>query len=99
MIFKKDEIYTIKVSNGDELVTRVVDSTDSSVTVSKPAVVAHFPEGMQLVPALFTANNDKDVVISFAQITMAVETRGSVADNYCSATSDIQTPSKSIIMG
>lgn len=99
MKFELNTIYTIKVSNGDELVAKVIATTDTTITLEKPAVIVAAPEGMQLIPALFTADHDKDVLMSQNQITMAVPTRSSTAENYRSAISGIQTPSKSIILG
>jgi hypothetical protein len=54
---------------------------------------------MQLVPALLTADHDKDVVINKVQVVMAVLTRNTTAEGYRTAVSGIATPSKSIIMG
>lgn len=99
MKFELNEIYTIKVANGDELVAKIVSYDDTTVTLVKPAVIVAAAEGVQLIPALFTADHEKDVLVNINQITMAVPTRGTTAENYRTAISGIQTPSKSIILG
>lgn len=100
MKFKVDEIYTLKFASGEEYVVKIVDDRETTVTVAKPAtVVPTHDGGMQLLPAIMTADHDCDVVIQKSQIVLAVPTKSQTADGYRSAISGIELPNKSIIMG
>lgn len=100
MKLTKDEVYTIKLASGEEYVVKVVEDGDTYFVGAKPATLVQTHDGSaQLVPALLTADHDKDVVINKGQVVMAVLTRSSTAEGYRTAISGIATPSKSIIMG
>lgn len=100
MKFEKDEVYTLKFASGEEYVVKVVADDASTVTVTKPATVVPTADGgVQLLPALMTADHDKDVVVHKSQIVLSVPTKPTTAEGYRTAISGIATPSKSIIMG
>lgn len=99
MKFEANEIYTIKLASGEEYVVKITASDETTVTGEKPATLAPAERGMQLLPALLTGDHDKPVVFNLSQIALATLTRDTIADNYRSAISGLDIPSKSIIMG
>ena len=99
MKFEKDTVYTIKLNSGEELVAKVISSEFGSVTVSKPVSMAPGPQGLQLVPSLFSSHPDKNVDINIASIAMATLTRDDVETAYVEATTDIAVGSKQILAG
>ena len=96
-----DKIYTFKLNSGEELISKVVevDKENNQCLLSNPASVAPGPQGMGLVPSMFTASPDTSVRLSFTSVAMLCETDESVQDKYREATSGIQVPDKKLILG
>ena len=99
MKFEKDTVYTIKLNSGEELVAKVINSDFGHVTVSKPVSMAPGPQGLQLVPSLFSSNPEKNVDINIASISMSTLTRDDVETAYIEATTGITVGSKQILAG
>ena len=73
--------------------------TGNYINVSDPVSVAPGPQGMGLIPSMFTANPDQSVTINTNSIAMYAETEDSVKMKYIEATTGIKVPDKKIIMG
>lgn len=99
MKIEVEEVYTFKISNGDELVGKVVEISDDSYLLSKPLVVIPSSQGIQLMSGLFTANPDKNVTLNKHAISMVAPAREEVCDSYREATTGIKTPSKKLLLG
>lgn len=99
MNFEKDTVYTIKLNSGEELVAKVVGVEFGRLTVSKPVSMAPGPQGLQLVPSLFSSNPDKNVDINITSISMSTPTRDDVETAYIEATTGITVGSKQILAG
>lgn len=95
-----DQVYTIKIANGDELVARITAEDDATYTVTKPLTVVPTKDGIQMILGLFTANPDKSVTINKSQISLMAESRDEVADSYIESTTGIKPVRNSkILMG
>jgi hypothetical protein len=101
MQLEKELIYTIKISNGDEIVTKVIDIDEQgNFLVSKPLTVVPGPQGIQMIMSLFTANPDKPVTINKSQVSLIAMARDEVQDSYVEATTGIKPVRNSkILMG
>lgn len=100
MNFEKDTVYTIKLNSGEELVAKVVEVEFGRLSVSKPVSMAPGPQGLQLVPSLFSSSPDKNVDINISSISMSVVTRDDVKNAYIEATTGLDlTTSKQILAG
>jgi hypothetical protein len=97
---EKDLIYTIKIANGDEVVTKVVDiDEDGNYIISKPLTVVPGPQGIQMIMSLFTANPDKNYQLNKSQCSMIALSRDEVRDSYVEATTGIKPVTNKILMG
>ena len=97
---EKDLIYTIKIANGDEVVTKVVDiDEDGNYMISKPLTVVPGPQGIQMIMSLFTANPDKNYQLNKSQCSMIALSRDEVRDSYVEATTGIKPVTNKILMG
>ena len=97
---EKDLIYTIKIANGDEIVTKVVDiDTEGNYIISKPLTVVPGPQGIQMIMSLFTANPDKNYQLNKSQCSMIALARDEVRDSYIESTTGIKPVSNKILMG
>ena len=92
------DIITFKLTSGEEVITKVMGEDDHYLQVSDPLSVAPNPQGMGLMPSMFTANHE-DVMMSKNTITMWAPTEDNIKDKYISATTGIQLPSKKLVLG
>jgi hypothetical protein len=99
MKLETGKIFTMKLTSGEELIGRIVDINDSTIELSEPVSVAPGPQGMGLVPSLFTSERGKNVVVNRVAVTMWCATDDAIQSKYIEATTGITTPSKKIIMG
>lgn len=95
-----DTIYSFKLISGEELIAKVVARSDTQIQLSKPLLVAATPQGMQLVPAMFTVHPDRKVWLNNTAISMFSETHEDIANSYIESTTGIKPITKgSILMG
>ena len=94
-----DQTYTIKISNGDEIVARITHEDDDEYHISRPLVVVPSPQGIQMIFGMFTADPDKNPTVNTDCVAMYSETDESVRMKYIEATTGIKVPEKKIIMG
>jgi hypothetical protein len=101
MLFTVNEVYTIKLNSGEELIATIKPSAtgDGYVTISNPVSVAPGPQGMGLVPSLFTVNPDSTIKLNTMSIAVFGLTEENVKAKYLEATSGIKVPSKKLIIG
>lgn len=95
-----DQIYTMKIANGDEIVAKIVAQDVDTYTVTKPLTVVPGPQGINMIHSLFTANPDKNVTINKLQVSCIAVSRDEVQDSYTEATTGIKPVRNSkILMG
>ena len=99
MEFNHGEIYTVKLTSGEEVIAKVTGVEGNSLTLTHPLTIAPGPQGMGLVPSIFTAENDKPVTLNTNTITMFAITAEPVRVKYIEATTGITTASKKIVLG
>lgn len=94
-----DEVYTLKISNGDEIVAKIVNKDHEIYELSKPLVVVPTSQGIQMMSGLFTADPEKTVTLNKHAVSMIAPAREEVCDSYREATTGIKTPSKKLLLG
>jgi hypothetical protein len=92
-------VYTFKVTSGEELIAKVVAQEADSIELSNPLSIAPNPQGMGLVPSMFTSDQDKNVELNTSTITMYAQSADSITIKYIEATTGITTSSKKIVLG
>lgn len=93
------EVYTVKLISGEELIAKIVGQGDGYIEVSHPLTIAPNPQGMGLVPAMFTADHDKTVELNTNAVVMLSTSADSIRIKYIEATTGITTASKKIVLG
>lgn len=97
---KHEEIYTFKLINGEELVAKIWQKFVDYYEIQQPISMILGPQGLQMMPSLFSANPDKNVLLNISSIAMACEPRDDVRAKYIEATTGLVTPpGKQIITG
>lgn len=99
MNLELDTVYTLKLASGEELITKVVANNGDNLEVVAPVSVAPGPQGMGLVPSMFTADPDETVRINTNSIVVWCKTDEAVTNKYIEATTGIKLPSKKIVLG
>lgn len=98
-----NEVYTFKLSSGEEVVAKVaakVSTINSNfIELSNPLSVAPNPQGMGLMPSMFTSEQEKNVMLNTNAVTMYCLTADQVRVKYIEATTGITTASKKLILG
>ena len=99
MEIENNTVYSFKMLSGEEVIGKLIEHTDSTYTVDAPLSVAASPQGIQLMPSLFTTELNPTVTINALAVSYIAETRDDVVDVYRESTTGIKVPDKQIIMG
>ena len=99
MTIKVGEVYTLKLTSGEEVVARVTEIEDQYLLLHDPVSVAPGPQGLGLMQSLFTANPKDPARLNINNITIFALTDESVKSKYIEATTGLVVPDKKIIMG
>lgn len=94
-------IYTFKLTTGEEIVARLdqQDPDQGHMMISHPILTVLSPQGLQMMPGLFSANLDHAVRLNNNSWVLAAETRDDVRNSWIEATTGIKPVSKTIITG
>ena len=85
-----NEVITLKLTSGEELVAKLVQDTDMYYKLSHPQVIGHGPKGPGLMPYLFTVNPEKEIKLLKSTVTVAEATDKQFADQFIQATTSIK---------
>jgi hypothetical protein len=94
-----NKVYTFKLNSGEELIAKITKIDDGFISIEHPVSVAPGPQGMGLVPSLFTADPHLEVKLNITSVAIYGETEDAVKMKYLEATTGIKVPDKKIIMG
>jgi hypothetical protein len=92
-------VHTFKFNSGEEVIAKVMSFEHPWITVTEPVAVAPGPQGMGLIPALFTADHGEDILINVNNCAFVARTDDAVTTKYIQATTGLTVPDKKIVMG
>ena len=99
-MIEKDKVYTLKLTNADEVVCKVVEINEDNYVVSQPLSAVPTEKGVQLIFTIFTGDPKENITINKTAVAMICTTAEQVCDHYLEATTGIKAVRKpSIIMG
>ena len=81
------------------MIAKVVDAGEGYAMLQDPVSVAPGPQGMGLVPSMFTADPDKNPRLNMNCVAISSLTDESVRMKYIEATTGIKVPEKRILVG
>ena len=93
------KVYTFKMNSGEEMIAKVVDAGEGFAMLQDPVSVAPGPQGMGLVPSMFTADPDKNPRLNMNCVAISSLTDENVRMKYIEATTGIKVPEKKILVG
>ena len=99
MKLEVNSVYTFKLNSGEELISKVLGVDGDEVLIHDPLSVAPGPQGMGLMPGLFTAEPKAEVRLNTKNIAFYALTEAGVKAKYIEATTGLKIPSKKLITG
>lgn len=98
-----NEIYTIKTSYGEEIVTKISQIVEvdgqTLYNLSKPLAVVFSQQGVQMISAVVTGDPESEVWINKNNCVLISKSRREAADGYLETTTGIKPVSSKILMG
>ncbi len=61
LALEHNQVYTFKMNSGEEMVAKVKHSGSDWIVLEEPVSIAPGPQGMGLVPSLFTADPKEEI--------------------------------------
>lgn len=99
MKLENNTIYSFKLNTGEELVAKLTEINNDYLVIEHPIMTVLSPQGLQMMPGLFSANLDKSLRLNNSSWAMIAETREDVRNSWIQATTGIAPVSKQIITG
>ena len=99
MNIKLEEVYTLKLNSGEELIAKVKGIEDNELVVAEPVSIAPGPQGMGLVPSIFTADPKGEYRLNTNSVSLYALTDEAVKLKYIEATTGIKLPEKKLVLG
>jgi hypothetical protein len=93
------KVYTFKLNSGEEMIAKVTDSAGNWLTIQDPVSVAPGPQGLGLVPSMFTGDLKEPIRLNISSVAFYALTEDGVKIKYIEATTGIQVPEKKLILG
>jgi DhnA family fructose-bisphosphate aldolase class Ia len=83
------EVITLKLTSGEEIIAKLVEETPKGYKISKPLVLSMTQQGIGMMPFIFTANADKDILINYSAVAVVTTTDQQFANQYTQGTTGI----------
>jgi hypothetical protein len=87
--YKQGDAITIKLTSGEELITRYEEDKPEGIKVSKPMSLTATQEGIGLAPFVFTIDPETPFVINNSAIVCVAKTEEQMATQYIQNTTGI----------
>jgi hypothetical protein len=99
LLAEPGKVYTFKLNSGEELIAKVKISGGEFMIIENPVSVAPGPQGLGLVPSMFTADPDAEIKLNSNSVSIYALTDDAVKMKYIEATTGIKVPEKKLILG
>jgi len=88
--YNADQVVTFKLTNGDEIVAKVLEEKDTAFVISKPCTVIPSPQGMALLQSLYTSDLNNSVSLDRQHVIFHAPTVEQVQNHYIATTTGIE---------
>ena len=100
MKIEKDEVLIFKLASGEEMIAKIVEVTDGMFILKQPISMAPTQQGLQMMPSMFSANLDKEVVVYGTAVAMIADAKEDIKAKYIEVTTGVVVPpEKKILVG
>lgn len=94
------EVYTFKLTSGEELIARTQSLIENGwISIENPVSVAPGPQGMALMPSTFTGDPGTDPQLNISNVTFFTKTDDAVKTKYIEATTGLRVPERKLVLG
>lgn len=93
------KVYSFKLNSGEEMIGKVESLDVDLVQLNEPVSVAPGPQGIGLVPSMFTSDRHQTVSLNTNSVSLFAITDEEVRMKYVQATTGISVPEKKLILG
>ena len=90
MKIELNRVYTLKLTNADEVVAKIIEDNADHYVVENPLSAVPTEKGIQLIFTVFTGDPKQNITINKTAIAMICETREEVCDHYLEETTGIK---------
>lgn len=94
----KDTVATIKIITGEEVVAKIKDFDDATLTLDRPVVIMMSQQGLGFGAFIPTMDSNDGIVINQSAVIAIGKCMDKVATEYSNAVSPIKTPPKSSLI-
>lgn len=89
-MFEQNEIITIKMISGEEIVCRFIENTDNTLIVTKMRTITLHQQGLALIPYIMSIPENAEIEVGFDKIIMVYATEREVSDAFIEHTSNLK---------
>ena len=89
MPYKVGDTVSIKLTSGEELVSKLEEETGDKIVISKPMTLTATQQGIGLAPFMFTVSPEAKLNISIGNVICMTKTIDEMAKQYISSTTGI----------
>lgn len=87
--YKTGDTVTLKLISGEEVVGRIGDPTDGQIVLTKPMTFIMGPQGLGMVPYMFSAPQDAKIKLKDSAVVAIVKTDEQVNKQYLQQTTGL----------
>ena len=89
--YKKNDIVSLKLTSGEEMVARLEAETETEITIVKPYMLIANPDGqVGLAPFMFTVTPDAKFKLKINNVICIVKSAKDASDMYVKQSTGIQ---------
>ena len=88
--YKTGDTVSVKLISGEEVVGRIGDQSDGVIVLTKPMTFIMGPQGLGMVPYMFSAPSDAKIKIKESAVVAIVKTDDNVNNQYIQQTTGLK---------
>jgi hypothetical protein len=85
-----DDVFSIKLLTGEEIIGRLKEKNDAVVVLEKPVLLAVTAKGLGFAPVCISIDDTGEIAYKQEHILFSASTRSELVDQYIKATTGIQ---------
>ena len=87
--YKEQDVVSIKLSTGDEVVGKLLSEDDNQIVLSKPLALTATQQGMGLVPFMFTVDQESKFPFNKQLVLIIMKTEKEMTSSYIQNTTGL----------
>lgn len=87
--YKENDVVSLKLTSGEEIIGRLVEENDNKIILSKPLSLTATQTGIGLAPFMFTIEQESKLKINQTSVITVTKTQKETASQYLENTTGI----------